>query len=100
MEEFKRGLIATLIVFAIFYGLGYLTGEYGISDSVNSSSNSSSSSSNSNSSSSKSCLWCGNSFSGSGWGTALGEQYQSSDGTGRYCSRKCAYESQPKKWKR
>lgn len=47
------------------------------------------------------CLQCGKSYSGNGWMTANGEQYQpNTDNGNQYCSKTCAYESQPSKWKR
>jgi len=45
------------------------------------------------------CSYCGDTFKGNGWSSITGEQYQPSDGSGIYCSKKCAYESQPRKWK-
>jgi uncharacterized membrane protein YgcG len=47
----------------------------------------------------RSCSYCSRNFSGSGWETVSGEQYQPSSGDGIYCSRKCAYDAQPRKWK-
>lgn len=71
---------------------------------VNSGSSSSSSSGSSSSSSSSSgqhnCGYCNTSFSGNGWSTVGGEQFQQSSWSGYgYCSKKCAYDSQPRKWK-
>ena len=64
-------------------------------------SNSSSLSSSSTSGSSHTCLKCGKSYKGNGWMTAGGEQYQPDRDNGdQYCSKSCAYESQPEKWKR
>lgn len=45
------------------------------------------------------CSYCGDSFKGNGWSSVSGEQFQPSDGSGSYCSQKCAYDSQPRKWK-
>jgi len=71
-------------------------------NSCNSGSHSSSSSSSGSSSSSEShtCGYCGKSFSGNGWSTVGGEQFQQSSWSGYgYCSKECAYNSQPEKWK-
>ncbi len=66
-----------------------------------SSSSSSSGSSNSTSIGNHTCLKCGNSYSGNGWMTVGGEQYQpTSDNNGdQYCSSSCAYEAQSLQWK-
>lgn len=46
------------------------------------------------------CGYCNASFSGNGWSTVGGEQFQKSSWSGYgYCSKKCAWESQPNKWK-
>lgn len=47
-----------------------------------------------------SCGECGSSFPGNGWSTSGGEQFQQSSWTGYgYCSKSCAYDSQPSRWK-
>ncbi len=51
--------------------------------------------------SSHTCLKCGKNYTGKGWMTVGGEQYQpESDNGDQYCSKTCAYESQSGKWKR
>ncbi|MEI7597535.1 MAG: ankyrin repeat domain-containing protein [Bacteroidota bacterium] len=69
------------------------------SGSHSSSSGSSSSSENFDANGNKiqTCSHCGKSFTGTPWATINGEQYQ--DRYGSYCSKSCAYESQPEKWK-
>lgn len=57
-------------------------------------------SSGSSSSGQHNCGFCGKSFSGNGWSTVGGEQFQQSSWSGSgYCSKSCAYDSQPAKWK-
>jgi hypothetical protein len=46
------------------------------------------------------CLECGKLISGDGWSTIDGEQFQNSNsGYNFYCSKQCAYNSQPNRWK-
>jgi hypothetical protein len=57
-------------------------------------------SSSSSSSETHICGHCGKSFTGNGWSTIGGEQFQQSSWSGSgYCSKSCAYASQPSKWK-
>lgn len=62
--------------------------------------------SNSNSSSGgeaqHNCIVCNKSYTGIGWSTIGGEQYQpeTEPGYDIYCSKRCAWESQPSKWKK
>ena len=59
-----------------------------------------SSSSSSQSQESHTCGYCNTNFYGNGWSTAGGEQFQQTSWSGYgYCSKKCAYESQPTRWK-
>ena len=52
------------------------------------------------SSSMHTCGYCNASFSGNGWSTVNGEQFQQSSWSGYgYCSKSCAWESQPRRWK-
>jgi hypothetical protein len=82
-------VVSTLMIIAFF-----------ISPAVKSDSSGSSSSS-SYSSGSHTCGDCGTSFSGNGWNTVGGEQYQQSSWNGfGYCSKRCAYNAQPSNWKR
>jgi ankyrin repeat protein len=48
------------------------------------------------------CTQCGKTYTGSGWSTVGGEQYKPSSDPGydRSCSKSCAYDSQPSRWKR
>ncbi|MCW3101701.1 MAG: hypothetical protein JWO09_141 [Bacteroidetes bacterium] len=47
------------------------------------------------------CGLCNASFSGNGWSTVGGEQFEQTSWSGYgYCSKKCAYDSQPARWKR
>lgn len=47
------------------------------------------------------CDYCGNEYSGNGWMSIGGEQYQQDTWSGAgFCSRKCAYDQQPNRWKR
>ena len=51
-------------------------------------------------STSSKCHECGASYSGNGWSTIGGEQYQAKDPRyNLYCSKECAYNSQPNRWK-
>ena len=47
------------------------------------------------------CSFCGSSYKGIGWSSIAGEQYQPETDPGYdiYCSKRCAWESQPSKWK-
>ncbi|MBP7449799.1 MAG: hypothetical protein KA817_07170 [Flavobacteriales bacterium] len=55
----------------------------------------------SNSGETHQCGYCKTTFSGHGWMHVAGEQYQPTSWLGAgYCSRKCADESQPSRWKR
>lgn len=58
------------------------------------------SSSSGSSSGSHTCMQCGKGYSGNGWTTVGGEQFQPTDSDGGYCSKSCAYNSQPSRWKR
>lgn len=81
----KIGLIAVaiIIICAAFFGK----------------SGSSSSSSSSNSSS-HTCLNCGKSYSGFGYSTIDGEEYELTKDQGdQYCSRSCAKASRPARWR-
>jgi hypothetical protein len=47
------------------------------------------------------CDYCSQTYNGNGWMTIGGEQYKQSSYSGAgYCSRRCAYDSQPSRWKR
>ena len=73
----------------------------GIANDKNSSSSPSNDSSSSSSSGSHTCGQCGKAFSGNGWSTVGGEQFEQSSWSGSgYCSKSCAYESQPSNWKK
>ncbi len=53
-----------------------------------------------NSSGRHDCGYCGTSFSGNGWSTVGGDQFKQSSWSGYgYCSKSCAYDSQPIRWK-
>lgn len=82
----KSFKIITLIVLLIGLIFGYEPDNH---------SNSSSSSSGSHT-----CMQCGKSYSGNGWSTVGGEQFQPTDSDGGYCSKSCAYNSQPSRWKK
>lgn len=87
----KKLAIGAIVVIAImfFYNKGAKT------------SSSSSGSSSSSSSGTHVCGQCGSSFSGNGWATIGGEQYEPKSWLGYgYCSKKCAYDSQPNRWKK
>jgi len=61
---------------------------------------SSSSSYSSSSTGEHKCGYCNATFSGNGWSTVGGEQFEQTSWTGYgYCSKKCAYDSQPSRWK-
>ncbi|MGZ4156038.1 MAG: hypothetical protein ACXVED_02595 [Bacteroidia bacterium] len=82
----KIGLIAVAVIIlcAVFFGK----------------SGSGSSSSSSSNSTSHTCLNCGKSYSGFGYATANGEEYElTSDQGDQYCSRSCAKASRPARWK-
>lgn len=89
-----KNIITIILVLALF---GWILQKMGCV-----SSSSSYSSSSSNSSASHTCGQCGKSYSGNGWSTAGGEQFQYDHDPGydASCSRNCAYNSQPKRWKR
>lgn len=90
MAVVKKVAIGAIVVIAImfFYNKGSKT------------SSSSSGSSSSSSSGTHTCGQCGSSFSGNGWATIGGEQYEPKSWLGYgYCSKKCAYDSQPNRWK-
>lgn len=88
----KNAIIGVVIIVAVICLGGWMfNGKHG---------SGSSSSSSSSSSGQHSCLQCGNSYSGNGWMTVGGEQYQpTSDNGNQYCSKSCAYDSQSQKWK-
>ncbi len=57
-------------------------------------------SSSSSSSAEHTCGYCNKTFTGNGWNTIDGEQFEQTSWTGYgYCSQKCAYDAQPAKWK-
>lgn len=86
--------IVTILLFLFLMGKGCNSCSTGTNSHYSSPSSSSGSYSNT-----RKCLYCGKSFSGKGWMTIGGEQYQPSTGDGYYCSKKCAYDSQPNSWK-
>jgi hypothetical protein len=46
------------------------------------------------------CLHCSKTYTGNGWMTLNGDQYQATTDNGnQYCSSACAYNSQSQKWK-
>jgi hypothetical protein len=46
------------------------------------------------------CINCGKTYSGYGFATANGEEYElTSDGGNQFCSRSCAKASRPSKWR-
>lgn len=98
IKSYERSQVAVkIITFAIIIGIVWFFIHVG---GKNSSSSSSSGSSSGSSTGTHTCGQCGNSFSGNGWSTVGGEQFQQSSWSGYgYCSKKCAYDSQPSKWK-
>lgn len=92
----RASVIITIIVFgAIFWFI-----VRSCNNSSSSSSSDSTGTSTESSSESHTCGQCGNTFSGNGWQTVGGEQYQPTSWSGYgYCSKQCAFDSQPNKWK-
>ena len=62
---------------------------------------SSPSGSSSTSNETRTCTECGTHYSGNGWSTVGGEQfeYENDPGDNVCCSKNCAYNSQPSNWK-
>lgn len=90
IKGFRRGAGTLLILVSLFSWTG---------DGYNSNSKSSS---DNESSKQHTCTICNKSYTGIGWSTIGGEQYQP-ETEPRYdicCSKRCAWESQPSKWKR
>ncbi len=93
VKGFRRGA-GTLLVFVtllLWMNDGYEPTSYG-----------SSSSRYSGGGKQHTCTQCGRSYTGIGWTTVGGEQYQPSSDPGydQCCSKSCAWDSQPAKWKR
>jgi len=93
-KTMKKNAIFGLVIVVVIILIG------GWMFTGNHSSGSSSSSSSSSSSGQHTCIHCGKSYSGNGWMTVGGEQYQpTSDNGDQYCSKSCAFDSQTRKWK-
>lgn len=90
------GVVPAVIVVIVVLGVVFKGCGGGASNS-----SSLSESSSSESSESRTCTQCGDSYTGNGWSTVGGEQfeYSSDPGYDVCCSKSCAYESQPNKWK-
>ncbi|MEI7597593.1 MAG: ankyrin repeat domain-containing protein [Bacteroidota bacterium] len=97
--NFKKSYLYFFKLFVITFSVIAIFSPSSFYNSTGQSYNSSSSSSSS-SSESHTCGQCGKSFSGNGWSTVGGEQFQQTSWSGYgYCSKSCAYDSQPEKWK-
>ena len=97
IKYYKFGASAMIIICLFF---AYATDGYVPSSSSTPSGNSSGSSYSSGSQ--HECTQCGRSYTGVGWTTVGGEQYQPSSDPGydQCCSKSCAWDSQPSKRKR